>query len=100
MATLAELYSFGAAALFSDRISSAVVIQANEVRAESGATANHAKRMILAQTAFQDPRALSQRFLWAMLAANAGATTQQIQNADDATIQAAVAAAWDVVAGI
>ena len=98
MATLAELYTLGSSNTLLDKIAAAVAIQAEVIRTENGATANHANRLIWAKQAFGGPRDMAQRMLWAILAQNAAATPAQITGAADTAIQSAVAAAVDVFA--
>ena len=98
MATYTELYDVAATNVLLDRITVAVVIQAEAVRAENVATPNHANRLRWAKDVFNDPRAAARSATWAVLAQNASATKAQILAASDATILAAVAAVVDVFA--
>ncbi len=82
------------------RLRVAVVVAADVIRQEAVNTANHTNRMLWARSALTDPDREASRMLWATLAQNRAFTTAQITNADDATIQTAVAAAVDLLAGL
>lgn len=102
MATYAELLSIAstsAGEALRARIRVAVVVAADVVRLEPTATANHASRMVWARSAVSNPDAEAQRMLWAVLAQNRAFTVAQITGADDATVQTAVNAAVDLLAG-
>jgi hypothetical protein len=98
MATLSELFALGNNFPILDKLTAAVAIQAETIRTEAAGTANHANRLIWAKQAYSDPRSKAQSMIWAILAANASATTAQITAATDASIQSAVAAAVDTFA--
>lgn len=98
MATYAELYTIARAGGLHQRITAAVAIQADVIRQESGATSNHANRLIWAKQATADPEAMALRLVWAVLAANAGNTSTQLNNASDAAVLSAVAAVVDIFA--
>lgn len=98
MATYAELLTASENPTLNGKIRVACIIAAEAVRVESGATANHANRLIWAKAVFANPLQESQRMLWAVLAANQGATLAQITGASDSTVQTAVNAAIDVFA--
>lgn len=98
MATYTELYAIGNNNTLLDKITAAVAIQAEAVRNENPAVANHANRLLWAKAAFENPRDMAQKMTWAILAQNAAATNAQILAATDATILTAVAAAVDVFA--
>jgi hypothetical protein len=53
-----------------------------------------------ARSVLQGPDAEAQRMLWAVLAQNRAFTQAQITGADDATVQGAVNAAIDLLAGV
>lgn len=98
MATYAELFDLRGNSALLNRISSAIAIQSEVIRNENAATANHANRLIWAKQAFQNPEVKAREMVWAILAANAAATTAQITGATDAAILSAVAAAVDIFA--
>jgi hypothetical protein len=103
MATYAELLTIASTSTgeaLRNRIRVAVVVAADVVRAEAEATPNHAKRMEWARSVLQGPDAEAQRMLWAVLAQNRAFTQAQITGADDATVQGAVNAAIDLLAGV
>lgn len=81
------------------RIRVAVVVAADVVRLELPATPNHVKRMAWARLVLQNPDNEAKQVLWAVLAQNRAATFNQITGADDATVQTAVNAAVDLLAG-
>jgi hypothetical protein len=103
MATYAELLTIASSSVgdaLRARIRVAVVVAADVVRAENTGTANHASRMIWARQVLQSPDTEAQRMLWAVLAQNRAFTLAQITAADDATVQTAVNAAIDLLAGV
>ena len=100
MATYSELYDIATNNNGSllNRITTACVIAAEAIRVESGATTNHANRLLWAKFVLQQPRMQAEKMIWAILAQNASATVAQINAATDATIQTAVGNAVDVLA--
>jgi hypothetical protein len=83
-----------------NRIRVAVVVAADVIRAEAPATVNHANRLAWARLVLDNPDRQAERMLWAVLAQNRAATVAQITAADDATVQTAVNAAVDLLAGV
>ena len=100
MAILTELDALLGDTTLLSKLKGAVLVVADTVRQEAGATANHTKRMAWAQAVFDDPAAAAQRMLPAVIAANNAATVAQITGATDALIIAAVTNAVDVIAGV
>jgi hypothetical protein len=98
VATYTELYDLHADSALRNRIIVACLVQANTIRGESGATANHANRLIWAAKVFADPSTEATRMFWAVLAVNKDATTAQITGATDVAVQSAVAAVVDLFA--
>lgn len=98
MATYAELTSIVGAGTLRDRLTAAVAVQAEVVRTESGATTNHANRLIWAKSALTEPQAWANKMIWAVIAQNAGATKAQIESATDAQLLSAVANTVDIFA--
>lgn len=98
MATYAELLTASENTTLTNKIRVAVIIAAESVRNEAGATTNHANRMIWAKAVFANPLQEAQRMLWAVLAQNQSFTLAQITGATDAATQTAVNAAIDVFA--
>ena len=103
MATYAELYDIFAensptASALKNKITMAVAVAAEAIRTESGATTNHANRLLWAKTANSDPRGMAGRMLPAILAQNVGVTSGQILAATDAAILTAVNNCVDVFA--
>lgn len=98
MATYAELLTASENATLNAKMRVAVIIAAEKVRTENGATANHANRLVWAAKVFADPVTEARRMLWAVLAQNASLTLAQITGATDSGVQTAVDAAVDVFA--
>jgi hypothetical protein len=98
MATYAELLGASTDPTLNNKIRVAVVIAAEVVRTENGATANHANRLVWAAKVFDSPDSEAKRMIWAVLAQNSNATLAAILGASDATVQSAVNAAIDVFA--
>jgi hypothetical protein len=98
MATYAELFGIRSNTELKNRITAAVAIQADVVRAENVNTANHANRMLWAKQAFSDPEGMADKMMWAILATNRAATVAAITGATDAAVLSAVAAVVDVFA--
>jgi hypothetical protein len=98
MATLVELRTLITNPTLAEKVESAILIIAEEVRVESDATANHANRVKLAKAIFNDSTGWRDNFLRAMLAANSAETLTNIQNASDAAILTATRNAWNVFA--
>ncbi len=95
MATLAELatlYGRGDNTIDAlvNKIVAAVLIKAEAVRAQTPQPPDYLDRLQWVRTAFIDPIAAADNLFGAILAANASATTTQIVNANDASIQGAV----------
>ena len=102
MATYAELLTIATSSTgdaLRNRIRVAVVVAADVVRAEVPAPPNHANRMAWARLVLQNPDTEAMRMMWAVLAQNRAFTAAQITGADDATVQTAVNAAIDLLAG-
>lgn len=103
MATYAELLAIASGSTgdaFRARVRVAVVVAADVVRAEAGATPNHASRLQWARAALTNPDPVAAQMTWAVLAQNRTATAAQITAADDATVQTAVNNAIDLLAGV
>lgn len=99
MATFAELNQEGTTdgTLFT-KVKVACFIAASAITAESGATTNHANRLVWAKQVYLNPENEARRMLWAVLAANQANTVSQIQNATDAQVLTAVQSNVDVFA--
>lgn len=95
MPTLAEIPALWADDQLRAKVEAAMTVVANEVEGEDPGTANHAGRLALANEVYNSVQRFREPFLRAMVAANSGATAAQIANASDATILAAVRAAWN-----
>lgn len=81
-----------------DKITGAVMIAANGIYGESGATANHAERLAWAARVVNAPAAQARKMMSFVLAANAANSVAQITGASDAAIQNNVDAAVDFFA--
>lgn len=100
MATYAELLTIATTGeAFKQRIQVAVIVACDVIRAESDQTANHANRRAWARQTLQSPDAVTSQMVLAVLAQNRAYTAAQITGADDETVQAAVNAAVDLLAG-
>ena len=99
MATYLELFNFGSTESdLRNKITTACIIAAESIMDEIDTTPNHANRMLWAASVFENPRAESERMLWALLAANNAASIATIEGAPDATIQSEVDAHVDLFA--
>lgn len=98
MATYFELLTAAENSDLSRRIRVAVIVAAEKIRTESGATPNNANRRAWARETFLDPDTAAKRIMPAVLAQNRAATLAQIVGANDADVQTAVDAAVDVFA--
>jgi len=72
------------------RVRVAIIITANNIRAEDPQTANHAQRLSWAVRAFANPEGEINKILWCVLAQNIAATLAAVTGASDAAIQSAV----------
>lgn len=103
MATYSEildLVSNNQGEAFRRRVTVATVVAADTIRLEAAGTANHANRMVWAKLAVTNPEREAQRLIWAVLAQNRTYSAAVIAAADDATVQSAVNAAVDMIAGV
>jgi len=98
MATYAELLLAAQNGDLTDKILVACFISADTIRQESGATANHANRLLWAKSVFENPERERDRMKWAVLAENKALTFAQIINATDTQVQTAVDQAVDIFA--
>jgi len=98
MATYTELFNIRSNDSLMNKIAVACAIQADVIRTESGATPNHANRLLWAKEALENPVAKAHEMIWSLLAQNQGATVAQITNATDSAILINVAAAVDTFA--
>lgn len=103
MATYSELldiYSTPIGDNLKKRVRIAVVVAVDVVRKEPTTTPNHAARLLWAKNVLSAPDVEVQKMLWAVLAQNREFTVVQITQADDATVQAAVNGAIDLLAEV
>ena len=99
MATYQELYGLmvGESAL-QNKIAVAVIVAAEAIRSEDGATDNHANRLLWAAAAFNSPKPIAKRMMMAVLAANSTVAVGAITGASDEVIQAGVDEVVDLFA--
>lgn len=99
MAAYTDLYKLSLEdSILRQKVTVACIIAAEAIRVENPATQNHSERLVWAKDVLENPVEEAQRMLYAVLAANSGATTNQIQTATDATVQTAVNAAVNLFA--
>ncbi len=98
MATYAEMFDVINTNALLERLTIAVIDQAEVVRVESGGTTNHANRLLWAKQTNIDPRAMAIKMQPTAVVQNKAATKAQILAASDASLLTAVAAAVDVFA--
>lgn len=98
MATYTELYGIRSNDALVNKVAVACTIQADVIRQEATSVTNHANRVIWAKASFSDPLAMANRMIWALLAANQGASVAAINGASDSAILTAVANAVDIFA--
>ena len=96
MATYAELFELQKNRELRNKVTVAVIVAAEDIRAQTTPTA---PRLAWAKAAFENPAQEAVRMLWAVLAANHTATREQIIGASDSAIQAKVDDAVNVFAG-
>lgn len=100
MATYAELLNIATTSdAFKQKVRVACIVACDVIRAEADATPNHAARKAWARQTLQSPDTAASQMVLAVLAQNRAFTAAQITGADDATVQAAVNAAVDLLAG-
>ncbi len=90
MASYAEIRTLFNDSGLKNRVATAVIVAANAILLDAAATA---QQKSWANKAFQNPENEARRVFMAVLAANIGATVEQIQGAADAAVQANVDAA-------
>ena len=95
MATYAELLSLWDNIDLFNKIRVAVIVVAEDIRVESGATPKHAERLAWAKSAIASPDTVAVTMRNAVLAQNAGVALSAITGATDAQVKTAVAAAVD-----
>jgi len=98
MASYDELYDLANNTNLLRKVTSAVAVQADVIRAESGGISNHALRLVWAKEAYEHPDEKAKQMIWAVLAANKSTTKAQIEAATDAAILANVATFVDLFA--
>ena len=79
-------------------VTMAIIKIAEQVYSESGATAGHAARAVLATNVLNNPDGYAQRFTY-IVASDPNAVGYTLANITDVQIEAAVSATWNAVAG-
>ena len=97
MALYAELFELRGDSTLRNQVAVAMLIAAETIRGEDGATPNHANRLLWAKDVFEGTQAAG-NMLAAVLAANKDAAVPDIRSASDATIQTNVSEAVDLFA--
>lgn len=90
MATYTEIYNLASNSDLIAKVTSAIAIAAEEIRAEDVATPNHDNRVRWAVRALQNPDGEARKMMWILLAQNSTLTQAQILGAADSAIQTAV----------
>ncbi len=98
MATYTELRNLLIDSSLLNRVTVAVGVAAETIQNESGATPNHANRLLWAKEAYENPINIGKRILWSVVIANRASTVTQILEAGDTVIQANVDDVIDVFA--
>lgn len=80
------------------KIQVAIVVACDTIRSEAEATPNHTNRMKWAISVLQNPAAMTDRMLWAVLAQNKSVAAASIIAASDASVQTAVDNAVNLMA--
>ena len=96
MATYLELLTAAESDALRKKVRVACMVAGETIRTESTATVNHAARLLWARAVFDNPVAMADKMLWAVLAANKAVSLTAITGATDAQIQTNVDAAVDV----
>ena len=86
MASYLDIAKIFSERLLRPQITVAIAVSAQSILAEDTATPNHTERYAWAAKATSSPGAEADRFLIGVLAANIGATIQQIRDATDEQI--------------
>ena len=97
MATYAELFELRSNSSLKNKVTVAVIVAAEAIRALN--PADTVPRVAWAKAAFENPSGEAGRMLMAVLAMNKDVTVPQITGASDTAIQTQVDAAVDVFAG-
>ena len=98
MATYTELYNLHNNSAIINRVAVACIVAAESIVNEDDQTPNHASRLIWAAACLKNPRQKAVPMYWALLAANAAQTVENIEGASDVIIQNQVDAHVDLFA--
>lgn len=98
MATYDELRGLFTHGPLRNKVEVACIIAAEAVRTEDVGVANHVNRLVWAKRVFENPGAVRDHMLMALLATNKDLAVAAITDATDAAIQTQVDAAIDVFA--
>lgn len=99
MATYTELNTLSTDAALLARVKAAVAISADTIRQESSAAPNNLQRKAWAREALKAPDVAANNIIWLVLAQNRSFTASQISGGSDASLQTAVDAAVNIMAG-
>lgn len=100
MATYLDLNALQADPILLSKIEAALWVTLNTIAGEATSTANHSARVGYAIEALKDTPGTARKLLKLALAANAAATTVQIQAATDAALQTIVSNCFNMLAGV
>lgn len=95
MLTLDDIYEIMRDQAFLGKVIAATWIAALAIQTEDPPPANHAERLAWAESVFQNPKAIAQRMLMALLVDHRQLTKTQVLEATDTTIETAVAGKVD-----
>lgn len=98
MATHRELFSLWNESELRNVVIVAVVVAAEKIWGEDGATPNHANRLIWAKATLENPVPVADGMFRLVLAANRDVSVENILGASDTSIQAAIDNAVDMFA--
>lgn len=98
MASFAELVTASSNATLVEKIKIATLVAADKIRLEASSVPDHQSRMRWALRVFSAADAETTKMIWPVLVQNRTFTASQIAGADDASVQAAVDAAVNLMA--
>ena len=98
MAAYEALFSLWNESELRNLVTVAVIVAAQKIWGEDGATPNHANRLIWAKTTLMSPTSIVNAMFRFVLAANKDMSVEAILDASDPSIQAAIDGAVDLFA--
>lgn len=90
MATYLELYELSSNLTLISKVTAAIAVAAETIRTEQTDVPDHAKRLVWANRALQNPDGEARKIMWSLLAQYSTFTVVDLTNASDASIQTAV----------